>query len=299
VAELARRWRKKGLPEYDLWPKDSHFHSSDAKKLLTYLIVLSAGHFCLWASDGRRRWGMIKSGKKITGFFGYALALKRFFENRPHEATFEYFARISLREFKRMVGGGGGLQMLERRWEVLRAVSKVFLEGYDSDPTRFVELARGKSSKLVPKIAKELPSFDDSVGSDVTNSKIYFWKRAQILVGDIHLAFHRRGLGSFSDLEYLTALADYKLPQILNYWGILEYDAELADKIRQKRCLGAGCREEVEIRSTAIWAIEYLKEELAKLGIERTSLEIDWLVWNESKRIKMPAAHHRTRTIYY
>lgn len=53
--------------------------------------------------------------------------------------------------------------------------------------------------------------------------QIHFYKRAQILVGDIYAHFNGQGLGEFSDISELTMFADYRVPQILRQMGVLEY----------------------------------------------------------------------------
>ena len=124
-------------------------------------------------------------------------------------------------------------------------------------------------------------------------------KRAQILGADIYGAFDGRGVGYFGDLDYLTTFADQKIPQILNHFGILEYSRKLSEKIRHKKIIKIGSKEEVEIRSAAIWAIEYLKGELKKSGRKLYSFEIDWILWNKSQTEKINNPYHLTKTIYY
>ncbi|MEK7195635.1 MAG: queuosine salvage family protein, partial [Patescibacteria group bacterium] len=98
---------------------------------------------------------------------------------------------------------------------------------------------------------------------------------------------------------YLTAFPDYKLPQILNHWKVMEYSPKLAEKIKLRTELKPGSNEEVEIRSATVWAVEYINEELKARGVRLKSFEIDWLLWNESKRIEMSEQHHLTTTIFY
>jgi len=57
--------------------------------------------------------------------------------------------------------------------------------------------------------------------------------------------------------------------------------------------------EEVEIRSAVIWAVENLAKELKKQGLDVYPFEIDWFLWNKSKKEKMKLPHHLTKTIYY
>jgi Potential Queuosine, Q, salvage protein family len=57
-------------------------------------------------------------------------------------------------------------------------------------------------------------------------------KRAQILVADVWACCGGRDLGEFSDIDELTAFADYRIPQSLLWLGVLEYSDELVKYLR-------------------------------------------------------------------
>ncbi len=116
---------------------------------------------------------------------------------------------------------------------------------------------------------------------------------------DIIGAFDRKDFGYFEDPEYPAVFADYKIPQFLLNAGILNYSEKLLKKIKEKTLIKAGSKEEIEIRSSTIWAVEYLKEELLKLGKIFCAFEIDWILWNKSQKTKMEIPYHLTKTIFY
>ncbi len=98
------------------------------------------------------------------------------------------------------------------------------------------------------------------------------------------------------NLQHLTAFADYKLPQILRMFGVLEYVDELAEKVDNIIEISYNSREEIEIRAATIWAVELLRQKVQKL----TAMEIDNALWLISREIKDEAKpYHRTRTIFY
>ncbi len=51
----------------------------------------------------------------------------------------------------------------------------------------------------------------------------FFYKRAQIFVGDVWGAYDHAGLGQFHDIASLTCFADYRVPQLLRPLNILRY----------------------------------------------------------------------------
>jgi len=95
--------------------------------------------------------------------------------------------------------------------------------------------------------------------------------------------------------------ADYRVPQILRHYGVLEYSAELADKVDSLKLIPANSIEELEIRASTIQVVERLKHVLQKNHrIRCKSVEIDWLLWQRGEAMRNEILpHHRTLTIYY
>jgi hypothetical protein len=121
-----------------------------------------------------------------------------------------------------------------------------------------------------------------------------------LFAADLHGALEGKGLGSFSDMEELTAFADYKLPQVLRHVGALEYSPGLAERVDRMVYLKAGSEDEVEIRANTIWAVELICREMKRLGKDVTASEIDWLLWNLGQDDQFRAKpYHRTLTIFY
>ncbi len=266
IEKLAESLKKAIVPE---WAEDFHFKSLD------YFFVLDSINFCFWPGEGKK-WSIDYKGKEYDGYFALSLALKKFFEENPEKANLAYFSNISQEEFSSILQGGENLQFLNKRWQIAREVSGEIINKYGSSKA----LLDNKLSSLVPKI-EGLPYFEDP-----------FLKRAQILACDIYGA----GLAKFNDLDYLTAFADYKVPQILNYFGILEYSKSLDNKINNKILISQDSEQEKEIRAGTISAVELLRKELNN---KFYSFEIDWILWNQSQSIKFEKSYHLTKTIRY
>ncbi|KPJ54871.1 hypothetical protein AMJ47_02245 [Parcubacteria bacterium DG_72] len=280
IGELARTWEKEKVKKPE-WPADFHFKSLD------YFFILDSINFCFWfvrRSPGKggpkvKKWSIDYKGKKYNGYFALSLALKGFFEKNPEKANLVYFSNISQREFNSILQGGENLQFLPKRWFIVRQVSREIIKKYNSCKN-LLNSTNNKLSNLVSKIEK-LPYFKDP-----------FLKRAQILASDIYGA----GLAEFDDLDYLTAFADYKVPQILNHLGILEYSKSLDNKINNKILIAQGSKQEKEIRASNIWAVELLKKQLNN---KFYSFEIDWILWNQAQGIEFSKPYHLTKTIKY
>lgn len=273
------------------------------KEKLEFLFILDSINFCFWSK--KEKWSITRDGNKHFGSVGAAHAIKKFFEQNPKKANLMYFSLISYKEFCSIFDGEGELMLLKERWKCVRELCKRLLERYNGDVVEFVESAHKKAASLLEKIYLTLPYFADIHAYEELygeRKRVWFLKRAQLLIADIWGAFEGKGIGCFHDIEYLTAFADYKVPQILHsekYYRVLEYAPELEEKIKNKIELGAGSKEEVEIRACAVQAVENIVEEIARFGGQRVyPVTIDRILWYWSRQ-EFDIPHHRTRGTDY
>jgi hypothetical protein len=182
--------------------------------------------------------------------------------------------------------------------EILRELGQILLNEYHGEASKFLQAAEHSAVALVYLVSKKLPSFQDVAMYE--REKVFFYKRAQILVSDLYGVFNGADWGHFMDVDKLTAFADYKLPQVLRHLGILCYKPDLSRKVDSGILLESGSIEEVEIRANTIWAVELIRQELESMGRTFRASEIDGILWNmgqyEAFRSK---PYHRTVSIFY
>lgn len=300
LQRLAREWTAKNI-EVPAWSTELHIEDSNPERLLAYLFLVDTLNFCFWAKYSKDRWRVKFRGKSYSGYAALAVSLKKFFEETaPNSSAAEilgYFVDIPLLEFKDLLGGTGKLLLLEERRNMVSLTARALLKKYDGSPLRFVESVGGSASAFVEKVRSEISHFNDV--AMYSGRQVRFLKRAQILAVDIYKAFDGKGPGRFGDMDWITLMADYRLPQYLRAIGCLRYSPELAWKIDRGVELPAGSPEEVEIRAATVVAGEYLREELSVLGKSFRCFEIDTLLWHASKTLPSDSRHHLTRTIYY
>ena len=168
---------------------------------------------------------------------------------------------------------------------------------YDDDPLGPIEDANHSAARLV-ELVSEMPLFRDV--SHYEGIEVPLYKRAQILVTDLAIAFDGQGPGSFRDLDRLTIFADNLVPHVLRVDGLLVYDPALLAHIERGELIPAGSTEEIEIRAIAIHAVERIAEELHASGVPVTARELDYLLWNRGLGEEYKTlSRHRTRTVYY
>ncbi len=296
---LAGFSRKLQTEEIELPPWDARYHFYDGDKdTATYLLVLDTINFCFWPQPGKPRWEIEYRSERLSGYHALAASLKMAVESGSPIVDARYLAELSLGELKRILGGQGELQLMERRVQNLNELGHVLLSEYKGGAHRFVESAGRSAKKLARLLAEMLPSFNDVAG--YLGQKAVFLKRAQIFVADLHGAFGGRKWGSFEDMDEITAFADYKLPQVLRHLGILSYAQALSKKVDQEVFIAPGSPEEIEIRGNTVWAVELIRQELDRAGKGLRAFEIDWILWNLGQRDEFrKKPYHRSITVFY
>lgn len=187
------------------------------------------------------------------------------------------------------------------RARLIREVGLNLQRHFDGKASKLIQSANKSVVKLVSLVTAFFPGFRDHSVYALDGRQCFFYKRAQIFCADVWGAFKHQGLGEFTDLHRLTMFADYRVPQIMRHYGILEYAPELANTIDSKKLIPSGSVEELEIRAATVQAVETLKHILQKNHrIRCKSVELDWLLWQRGEEMRHDVQpHHRTLTIYY
>jgi hypothetical protein len=303
IEALSTQWAYTEEPlaprEAQLWDHRYHFHDG-TERTVNWLLVLDALNFCFWAEKDEARWSIDYQGEQLNGYWAEAAALKRAVEGGVPLWDAKYLSTISsdaVAHIFRSLPTYPAIPLVEQRLRNLQEVGRVLLEQYHGQFMYAIEEAQGSAVQLALAIAQHFPSFNDI--ADYRGYTVRFLKRAQICVADLHLAFGGKQWGTFHDLEQLTIFADYKLPQVLRHYRILEYDPLLAERIDKQELLAAGSEEEIEIRAATIWASELLRQALSRKGHTMSASQIDQKLWLLGQNLTAMRPYHRVRTIYY
>jgi hypothetical protein len=279
------------------WNTLYHFDGKE-EELVACLLVLDSINFCFWPALGNPKWEVEYQSGKLSGYFALAASLKKALESGVSLTNAQYLAELSLKEFKKILGGTGDLQLLEARVRSLNELGQMLMREYQGKAYNLIEAAAQSALQLVRLIAEKLPSFRDT--AEYQGKKVFFYKRAQLFVADLYGALQGKNWGFFHDIDLLTAFADYKLPQVLRHIEILRYAKALAQKVGHHTLIAPGSPEEVEIRANTIWAVELIRQELLVRGKNLKAMEIDWILWNLGQHdYYRTHPYHRTLTIFY
>ena len=288
-----------------VWYNRFHFHDG-TERTVNWLLVLDALNFCFWAEKGKPRWRIHYQGEILDGYWAEAASLTRAVEEGIALWDADYLSTMSREDlayvFRSTQGADGSagemIPLFDARLAHVHEVGQVLNKRYAGQFSHAIEMVKGSAINLALLLAQEFTSFRDVAVYHAR--EIRFLKRAQICVADLYGAFGGKHWGAFTDLDKLTIFADYKLPQVLRHYGVLEYAPELAQRIDNQELLLPGREEEVELRAATIWACELLKHEMSCIsGLAITAVEVDQLLWHLGQNSAEMRPYHRTRTIYY
>jgi hypothetical protein len=274
-----------------------------------WVLVLDALNFCFWAQgdDPDARWRVSFRNHVYDGYWALAATLTRAVEEGYPLWDAAYLAQISEADLAAILRPADApatthVPLLPERLANLRELGQGLLAGSSGTITdggetairALLDEAGGSAARLVDLVVTRFPSFADVATYD--DLRVPLYKRAQILVSDLHGA----GAATFTDLDVLTAFADYKVPQVLRRFGILVYAPALAERIARRELIPAGSVPEVEIRAATVWACELLRRAVAARGATLRAFEIDWALWSIGQSLPPGTEpYHRTRTIFY
>lgn len=294
IVEFVKSFEHKNVSHWLRNTPLSFDHLSEQEKL-NFLLVFNAISFCYW---GEPKWTIEYKGEKYDGAWGMIVALLRANENGIPILDASYRVSMSEDDFSRILAGNATIPLFDDRLHITREVASQLISGYGGSFVEFLKAADGDAMKLLDLIVKTFRSFNDT--AIYYNQWIYFYKRAQLLVSDIYHVFEGKGYGDLSNIDRFTACADYKLPQSLRSLGIIWYTKSLEEKVDHKIELIHGEQEEVDIRTSTIWAVELIRQELVKLDKPASTMEINdhlWLMGQDKSLDKKP--YHRTVTTAY
>jgi hypothetical protein len=261
---------------------------------LAFVLTLDAINFGSgWFPTLRKRAGR-------SGYYTIALGLKdRFDAHGPWSAA--ELARLAPADLAAVTGQSPddpqAAELMALFAGALNDLGALLAARHGGRFEALVEAAGGSAERLVATLA-EMPLYRDVARYD--DFAVPFYKRAQITVADLAIAFAGEGPGRFDDLDQLTCFADNLVPHVLRCADVLVYAPELAARIAAEQLLASGSPEEVEIRAAGVHAVERLVAAIRAAGGHATAHAIDMALWHHGQRPEIKAhPRHRTRCPYY
>jgi hypothetical protein len=265
---------------------------------LKLIMVFNSINYCFWAKKDEPKWTVKIGNKQLDGAIALFRCLEEEVKRNSDILSGDELADLSADHLNNILRGNVVIPLFNERLECLREMGKMTESKFRNDLLKVFNESENDAIKLVDLIVSSFPKFNDV--SNLKGKDVAFYKRAQLnskMVNDLLVA---NGKEELKNLDKLTAFADYKIPQILRRFGVLEYVPELANKVDNMELIQVNSREEIEIRANMIWAVEFIKQELKKKFDFVTSSHVDSMLWSMSQT-KTPdeKPYHRTLTTAY
>jgi hypothetical protein len=280
--------------EYDC---QRHLCGADPR-VANFVLVQDTLNFSFWPEPGEPRWKISDRGQSVDGYWALIAALRRAVDAGVPLLEADYLAQITEAQLAEVLRGEGEIPLLAERVAALREVGQGLRERAAGQFVNLVDRAGRDALRLTSLLAAEFASFADV--AEYRGEPVQFYKRAQICCGDLAGASQGAAWGALSNLDQLTAFADYKVPQVLRRLGILVYADALAQLVDQRIPLPPGSEDEVEIRAGTIWGVEELRLALSARGVTIPADQLDWQLWELGQSLPSDTKpYHLTRTVYY
>jgi len=256
------------------------------------IFVMDTVNFCFWANKYEEKWSVeFPQGNIITGgWYGLVGCFERAREEGIPITDANYLKDLDLKQAEHIFRSANNtpIPLLKERVQNLNETGKILSEKFDGNIENLLLQTEPNAGEITKAIIDNFPSYEDSY--ILNNHKVNFHKRAQIFTYDIVLLSSSK----ITATNTLAAFADYKIPQMLRKFGVIEYMPKLAEKIDNYIILENGSLEEIEIRAATIWACELIANQ-AKIE----PVLVDNVLWKMSQDLTDVKPYHRVRTTYY
>lgn len=252
------------LKEHSDFPDRGHRLTGDFKTDAQLIFFESMMGFCFWVLPGKPKWGIeLQDGEKVDGWYGVCAAFRRAYEEGVPVTDADFLARASESEVRNIFRSATGAEipLLDKRVAILNENARILKEGFGGEAV--------------------------------------FLKIAHLLALDVEYRLTPESQRPFlKNFDQLSVFADYKLPQLLRMFGVVEYEKSLAETVDSYTVISPGSPQEIEIRSAAIWGIELLRQEIQSYS----SIQIGHVIWLKSQDQSLQSRikpYHRTYTTFY
>lgn len=295
VAKFASTIREKDLQVSEI--SLSHY-KWDKNQLVDLVFAFNSINFCFWAEKDQPKWAIDLNGEKLDGSTALFRALEEELKENPNFTNGDFLASLDTTKLARILKGNIEIPLFKERLSNLSEIGQILETRYSGSFSNAVGACMGNSVKLTSIVISEFPSFSDE--EMYRGKSIPFYKRAQLntkMISDTLVSYGEKPL---DNLDHLTAFADYKIPQLLRSFKVLEYDSGLASRIDGLTIIEQGSVEEVEIRIATILAVEKIRQQLLPRFSWVTASHVDSMLWNKSqdKGVEVKP-YHRTYTTAY
>lgn len=265
-------------------------YDMSTRDIINFLLIYDSIDFSFW---GNPKWTIDANGKDLDGGIALLHCIFNLFNGRDSLDVYQQLENITLEEFKEVLNGNVDIPLLKERYSIVTGIAKIVNKKMNGSFYDYIK-DMNTDQEIFNTILNNFSCFQDT--RTYEGQTIYFYKLAQLLTSDI---LHVIEIKEQKEVDYsnLLGCADYKIPQVMQGFGILEYDKELSSILETKTEIEENSEYEVEIRASIIVVINYMWEQIDK-SIDR--IDINDFIWSKGQdKTKTYKPYHLTRTKSY
>lgn len=267
-----------------------NIYAMSTKDIINFLLIYDAINFSFW---GNPKWMINVNGKELDGCIALLHCIFNLFNGRDSEQVYRELENMTLEDFKKILSGNVDMPLLEERFNILNSIVKKVNKTMNGNFYGYIE-GIIVDKDIFKELIENFSNFEDT--REYQGETIHFYKLAQLLTSDI---LHVIEIKEKVKVDYsnLVGCADYKIPQVMQGFGVLEYDKELTKLVENKIQIEENSEYEVEIRGSMIIVIDYIWKKINK-SIDR--IDINDFIWSKGQdKTKPYNPYHLTRTTSY
>ncbi|XP_046622049.1 queuosine salvage protein [Neodiprion virginianus] len=309
IAQEVLRGLKSRDVHIDNFSQHNLHPSKHDPRTVDWIFLLDTLNFCFWPEGDDTKWEVTKH----TGYFALCAALKRAISQNQLRTEPFFYSAITKEDLEFILQGDNAsakIPLFMERLKCLHEIGRVLTKKYYGSFVNCIYSCKNSAEKLLKLIVTDFECFRDE--ADYKGHRVSFYKRAQILIGDIWACYGGKGLGEFHDIDKITMFADYRVPQVLVHFGAMRYSKYLLEILQSNTVLPPGSPLEVEIRGCSIEVIEQVKDEVKSLieaspdlALKKSdcnAILIDHFLWDYRRQHAEnleSIPFHKVKSIYY
>jgi hypothetical protein len=270
----------------------------DRDRAIDLIMLVSCLNFAFTDFDSAETFVVERDGQRLVDTDGMSACLHDALAAGVPLLDGAYLATVTRDDLDRIFRGTVTMPLLDERVGILNDVGRVLVERYQGRFSRFVDDCQpalyADGDGLLERMLREFPRFDDV--SEYRGATVRFYKLAQLAMWSMHGA----GLVAITDIERMTAFADYIVPVALRVMRILEYTPTLERTITDRVPIPRDSDEEIEIRASSLYATALLTDAINERRPDDRRIiipQLDFRLWKTYHATFWP--HHLTRTVMY
>lgn len=223
--------------------------------IVNFLLIYDSIDFSFW---GNPKWTIDINSNKLDGGIALLHCIYNLFEGRSSLDVYKEIENMSLEKFRKILNGNVEIPLLKERYNIIVNIAKIVNKNMNGNFYSYIK-NMDNDKDIFNVIIDNFSSFQDI--RKYKGHTIYFYKLAQLLTSDILHVIERKENRKVN-YSNLVGCTDYKIPQVLEGVGILEYDDTLSLLLDSKTEMEENSEYEVEIRASMLVVINYIYERI-------------------------------------